>query len=290
MKQQDFAMDRSRVIKALEMTPDDDAMFTILRNLPLDLVGDTLLNLSRDYHGPLRGRLPIMASDEVQRNWTGNSGYSLLAQSSAFIRAVEGGYWQYCGRSLEGASILDYGCGWGRLLRLMYKFTDPKNLYGCDPWDRSIQICRQDGVVANLEISSYLPRELPFGSTKFDLIYAFSVFTHLSERAAKMAIDACRLSIKENGLAAITIRPPAYWNVHQESGGFVKREDMQAAHRERGFAFAPHNREAVEGDVTYGDTSMSLEFIERQWSGWKVVGQDWHLHDPYQTILFLKPD
>lgn len=253
MKQRDFSMDRVRVIQALEESPDDDAMFAILRELPLDLVGETLLHLTRDYRGSLLGRLPVMAT-EVQRNWTGSSGYGLLAQSTAFVRAVEVAYRQHCGRPLEGAKILDYGCGWGRLLRLMYKFADPKDLYGCDPWDRSIQICQEDGIVANLALSDYLPRKLPFGGVKFDLIYAFSVFTHLTERAAKTAIDACRRCILEDGLAVITIRPPAYWDVHQEPRGFAKRELVKQEHARGGFAFVPHNRDAIDGDVTYGDS------------------------------------
>jgi hypothetical protein len=285
----DYSMDWQRVRSDLEALQSPAEMFELLRGLPLDLVGQTLMHLSPEYEGPLRGKLPRMGSEEVQKNWTGASGYHLLQQTTAFVRAVEGGYRRFTGRALEGAMMLDYGCGWGRILRLMYRFTAPENLYGCDPWDRSIEICKDDGIIANLAVSDYLPKKLPFPEAKFDVIYAFSVFTHLSERSAKTAIDACRKSIKDEGLLAITIRPLSYWDAHQESQGKVNREKMKSLHTESGFAFTPHQRASVDGDITYGDTSISLDYIAKNWKGWEVVGQDWQLHDPYQIIVFLKP-
>ncbi|MDM0077390.1 class I SAM-dependent methyltransferase [Variovorax sp. J2P1-59] len=291
MNIQDYSMDRELVRKELDANSHDGSrLYQILRQLPLDLVGDLLLNLGPDYEGPLRRHLPRMASDEIQRNWTGTSGYHLLQQSCAFVRSIENNYRNFSGRSLQDATILDYGCGWGRLMRLMYKYTDPSNLYGCDPWDRSIEICRESGVAGHLAVSDYLPSTLPFGDLKFDLIYAFSVFTHLSERAAATAMSACRKAISSDGIMALTIRPPAYWHAHQDSQNVVDRHQMLRDHDTRGFAFTPHPRPAVDGDVTYGDTSMSLDYIERNWLGWSVLGVDWQLHDPYQTVVFLRPD
>lgn len=110
--------------------------------------------------------------------------------------------------------MLDYGCGWGRLIRLLYKYTPPARIYGVDPWDKSIDICKESGIRADLAVSDYLPKTLPFEGKKFDLIYAFSVFTHLSERAATMALAACRERIKNDGMMVITARPLSYWDYH----------------------------------------------------------------------------
>ena len=60
------------------------------------------------------------------------------------------------GRSLSGKRILGFGCGYGRILRSMLYFSDPADLYGCDPWDRSIDLCKQDGLTVNLALSEYL--------------------------------------------------------------------------------------------------------------------------------------
>ena len=283
-------MNRDLVLAELEANAHDrDKLYSILRSLPLDLVGETLLCIPPDYEGALRRYLPRMASDEIQRNWTGSSGHHLLQQSCAFVRSVESNVRAFTGRGLESAKILDYGCGWGRLLRLMYKHTAPENLYGCDPWDLSINICRDSGIAAHLAVSDYLPKTLPFEEVKFDLIYAFSVFTHLSERAAAAAMSACRKSINDNGVMVITVRPPSYWPAHQDAQGPVNREQMLADHKARGFAYTPHGRDAIDGDVTYGDTSISLDYIAKHWPDWEVQGVDWQLHDPYQMLVFLKP-
>ena len=263
--------------------------YSVLRTLPLDAVGALLLDLPQEFEA-VRRELPAMASDDVQDSWTGSHGYTLLLQSCAFARILENGYMRHTGRRLDDRKILDYGCGWGRLIRLMYKFTAPANIYGCDPWDKSIELCRQSRLAGNFALSHYIPAGPPFEGEKFDLIYAFSVFTHLSERCGKAVAAACRESIKDEGLLAITIRPPSYWEVHDQAQNVVNVEAMKDAHATKGFAFTPHRRDAIDGDITYGDASMTLEYIEKNWTGWKVVGIDYYLQDPYQLIVYLKPD
>jgi trans-aconitate methyltransferase len=36
---------------------------------------------------------------------------------------------------LSDARVLDYGCGRGRLTRLLYKYIPYSRLYALDPWD-----------------------------------------------------------------------------------------------------------------------------------------------------------
>ena len=54
-----------------------------------------------------------------------------------------------------------------------------------------------------------------------------------------------------------------------------------------GFAFVPHNREAIDGDVTFGHTSLSFEWIEQHAEGWNMVGCDHSLIDPFQLLVYL---
>jgi len=55
-----------------------------------------------------------------------------------------------------------------------------------------------------------------------------------------------------------------------------------------GFAFHPHVRFAVDGDITYGDTSMSLRFIRDHFKQWQVLQIDRSLDNPYQLVVFLQ--
>src|SRR5215831_20216859 len=129
-------------------------------DFPIDLFGLLLLNIPDDYPN-LKRYFPLMPSEEVQQQWTGNCGMSLLSQSCAFIKSMVHAWQHHVGRDLISASVLDYGCGWGRLTRLMYKYVPHDNIYAIDPWDISINLCREYGLLGHLAISDYMPRSLP---------------------------------------------------------------------------------------------------------------------------------
>lgn len=259
-----------------------------LRKLGLTDFGLFLSSLPSQQFPKLSHLLPAMAESEVQINWTGSSGSTLLQQSIDFVRATCVGFSSHSQLQMSTAKVLDYGCGWGRLARLMYFFVEEENLFGLDPWDRSIDICRRDGFGPNFLVSDYLPNDLPVHDNKFDLIYAFSVFTHLSERATVTNLKVLRRYLSDDGLLVITIRPEEYWKVDPNATRTRSSDRLILLHESGGFAFQPHEREAVDGDITYGDTSMSLEWIGDTFPDLEVVGTDMSISDPTQRIVFLK--
>jgi SAM-dependent methyltransferase len=258
-----------------------------LRQLGLDDFSELLASMPDPMLPNLSRVLPHMVSSEVQINWTGTHGLSLLKQTNNFARVAAYNFTRLTGRPLDGARILDFGCGYGRIARLMYYFTDPEHLIGVDPWDRSIELCHEAGFGDNFRQSDYLPRDLPVGDTRFDLIYAFSVFTHLSERATRQALDTLRGYVRDDGLLLITIRPVEYWSVGCPDNDAATA--LAAQHRQVGFAFQPHDREQVEGDITYGDTSMTAEWLAAEFPRWRLAGLDHSLDDPYQVYVLLQP-
>jgi hypothetical protein len=141
-------------------------------------------------------------------------------------------------------------------------------------------------------VSDYLPSTLPVGDANFDLIYSFSVFTHLSERAATLALATLRRYAARDALFVITIRPKEYWqqlNPAVAAGSRIDRAELVARHESRGFAFVPHARGAIDGEVTYGDTSLSFEWIQQHAEGWDMIGYDRSLFDSYQIHVYLVP-
>ena len=184
-----------------------------LRRLGLEDFGELLASMPNPELPNLSRILPAMASIEVQTNWTGAHGMTLLKQTSNFVRSAAYNFTRLTGRPLEGARVLDFGCGYGRIARLMYYFSDPESFMGVDPWDRSIELCHQAGFGDNFRQSDYLPKTLPVGDIKFDLIYAFSVFTHLSSRATRQALNTLRNYVHHDGVLLITIRPVEYWGI-----------------------------------------------------------------------------
>ncbi|MGB0907737.1 MAG: class I SAM-dependent methyltransferase [Maricaulaceae bacterium] len=267
---------------------DTDSAISSLRQLCLDDFGRALLEMPMDTHPKLSSYLPRMASEQVQQNWTGSSGITLLRQSLNFARILQARSYEMTGTGLGGKRILDYGCGYGRILRLMSYFTDSSNLFGCDPWDESIRLCKEAGLNCNFEITDYLPDSLPYEAHSIDFSYAFSVFTHTSERASKTALNALHGITKPSGHLAITIRPVEYWAIDQAVSE-EERETLEQDHKNKGYAFKPHNRDKVDGDITYGDTSMTMEKLSELCPKWDITAYDRSLEDPYQIIVYLKP-
>ena len=240
--------------------------------------------MPNDAYPNLSKVLPRMAPDEVQVGMTGSSGATLFAQTVAFARIVEIAVLRHCNRTLQAATILDLGVGYGRNIRSMLYFTDPDNLWGVDPWAGSLEHSKVLGIPAHLVLSDPMPVDLPVGVTRFDLAISFSVFTHISPAAATAALRAVRKVIKRDGVFVCTIRPIEFWHLTGQS--FTPEQAKQALHdhNSKGYAFLP----AEWSDGSYGDASINPAFFNRE--GWKVVGYETSLCDPYQVSLVLKPD
>src|SRR5262249_34256708 len=160
--------------------------------------------------------------------------------------------------------------------------------YAIDPWDISINLCREYGLLGHLAISDYMPRSLPVRGKKFDLIFAFSVFTHLSKKCHEMVLSTLRRYIANDGLLIITVRPVSYWAFHASFPVRLDSKKMMECHVHDGFAFIPHNRLPIEGDITCGDASMSLDYIANNWQDWRLVGTDCNSVDSQQLIVYLR--
>jgi SAM-dependent methyltransferase len=254
----------------------------LFKEIPLDEFGRLLLDVP-DRYPHIKAWFPSMVSDEVQDKWTGTHGEALLQQSLDFVKQMMTGFARISGKAISDASVLDFGCGWGRIVRLLYKIISTDNIYAVDAWNESIELCRQHHVRGHLSLSDWVPTSLPFERT-FDLIFAYSVFTHLSEKTCRVVLSTLRRYITEKGVLLITIRPKEYWTHHDAA---VARS-MAAAHEERGFAFTPHNRLPIDGDITYGDTSMSLGYIGDHFPQWRIEYAERNV-DPLQILVFLRP-
>jgi SAM-dependent methyltransferase len=259
-----------------------------LRDLGLTDFGLCLISMPDPRYPKLSRLLPAMASEEVQRSWTGNAGTGLLRQTSAFVRALSFNYGRITGKDIGDASILDFGCGYGRMLRLMWFFAPESMVYGVDPWDQSLAECRKCGLTVNLTQSEYYPASLPVDRHQFDLIFAFSVFTHTSERATRAGLMTLRRYIAPTGLLAITVRPVEYWQVCPAGSSDAQVAAVER-HRTDGYAFLPHDRPAIDGDVPYGETSMTLAWLRRNFPQWQIVVVDRSLDDELQLYVFLTP-
>jgi SAM-dependent methyltransferase len=107
----------------------------------------------------------------------------------------------------EGKDVLDFGCGAGRTLRHFIQEAETATFSGCDIDRESI-----DWLAENLSpplhvfASDEMP-PLPVPSGSFDLVYALSVFTHLTESWSAWLLELHRV-LKDGGLVIATFIGP----------------------------------------------------------------------------------
>jgi SAM-dependent methyltransferase len=94
-------------------------------------------------------------------------------------------------------ALLDFGCGCGRVLRHWARLHGTRRC-GCDIDARMIEWCRTNLSFAEVTQNELSP-PLSYPADSFDLVYAFSVFTHLSEDLQHAWIGESRRVLRPGG-------------------------------------------------------------------------------------------
>ncbi len=105
-------------------------------------------------------------------------------------------------------SILDFGCGVGRVIRHWADLRGPK-VFGTDYNPRLVRWCDRELPFAQFETNRI---DLPLGhkSGSFDFIYCLSVFTHLAEPLQRFWMDELSRLLKPGGFLLITTHGDHY--------------------------------------------------------------------------------
>jgi len=102
------------------------------------------------------------------------------------------------GGSIEDmGAILDWGCGCGRILR-HWSGLERTHVFGCDINPKMVAWCEQNLTFADVTVNDISP-PLGYDAATFDLVYAFSVFTHLSEDLQRTWMNECFRVLKPGG-------------------------------------------------------------------------------------------
>jgi SAM-dependent methyltransferase len=100
-------------------------------------------------------------------------------------------------------SILDFGCGCGRIIRHWNVLNSPK-LCGCDYNKRLVNWCVESIPFAEFKHNQARSR-LDYTDGTFDFIYVLSVFTHLKEDLQYFWIDELSRVLAPGGYLYITV-------------------------------------------------------------------------------------
>ena len=105
-------------------------------------------------------------------------------------------------------SVLDFGCGCGRVLRHLRLFERVR-IHGTDSNPAAIAWCDQHLDFAEFGTNRLEP-PTRYRDRSFDLIYAFSVFTHLTETLQLAWMREMRRILKPGGWLIVTLHGDHY--------------------------------------------------------------------------------
>jgi GT2 family glycosyltransferase/predicted nucleic acid-binding Zn-ribbon protein len=150
--------------------------------------------------------LPGLPSDDVQRSFTGSCGRANLEEAFSFYRYIL----STCRFEPNSKPrILDFGGGWGRIARLFLRETTADRIYVTDTMDYAIKCLRETG--GQFTAIHNRPQPPIDGiAEQFDLIYAFSVFSHLSPDYFHAWMNYLLSLVRPSGHLVFTTRGRAF--------------------------------------------------------------------------------
>lgn len=202
------------------------------------------------------------------------------------------------GRSFEDVeSCLDFGCGYGRVLRLLRERIPPAKITACDVDRKGVRFCARELGVRPLCSSFDVAR---IRLETYDLIWSGSVFTHLDE-------TACRRLLAKLGHALVPGSGVLVFSIHGQlsldnlghfyGGSYAAcAGDIRREVGERGICFRPYPVGSFgRFPVPYGMTWHRPEYFEElavelfgdglELRAWWPHGWDGH-HD---VLVFRRP-
>jgi SAM-dependent methyltransferase len=197
-------------------------------------------------------RLRVRVAGTADRGWFLEGG-RLGAES---IRAAVGRQ----GVALEElGALLDFGCGCGRVMR---HWRGLDGVHGSDMNAEAVAWCRANLPFGRFETNGLAP-PLAFAGDSFDLVYALSVFTHLTVDLQYAWLGELRRVLRPGGLLLLTTHGRAY--LERLSPGererfaagevVVRWEDVAGTN----LCSAYHPERALREDLAEGFAFLELE-------------------------------
>jgi ubiquinone/menaquinone biosynthesis C-methylase UbiE len=230
--------------------------------------------IRESYLGRLPGVLPRFPDTATQVRFTGASGQLTLWHAFRAYRLFRRLAADH-GRAVTGErAVLDFGCGWGRIIRFFLKDVVPGRLWGVDVNAEIIEVCRRNDRWSRFEVVT------PAGPTgfpdeTFDVVYSFSVFSHFAEDVHARWLEEIRRILKPGGLFFATTRPRDFieqsvldrlrrpLSRHPEAiaGMFGDTSRWLAAYDAGQYCYEP-----LPGMVGWGETCIPKAYVQRHWA------------------------
>ena len=186
-------------------------------------------------------------------------------------------------RFAEFADVLDFGCGSGRVIQWLPRAG---HLFGSDIDRDAIAWCRAHLPFATFSVNDPLP-PLAYGDASFDLVYAFSVLTHINEPAQLLWLRELQRVTRPGGLVLVTVRGDGY--LHDMD------DEVRSTVERAGFAFAESSFWDGHFPLWYQTTQHTRAYVERTFTRYftlvDYLPRAWRgVRNQQDVVVLRRPD
>ena len=232
----------------------------------------------------IKARLPKIADAETQNNYNSQNGWDLLNRARlSFEKIIKLNKDYGTNPAIKDNKILDFGVGWGRIIRFFLKEVPQDQLFGCDTSPVIIDTFKKLNVPVDVRKSEGLPTSLPYEDNTFDIIYSNSVFTHLSEESTAKCFDVIHKVLKPKGLFYFTTWSPNYVMHSPKMTALGVKPKFK--HADERFDFLPANG----NHPFFGATFISYPYMQKHWTEqFEIVKVEMQAFALNQIVILLR--
>ena len=255
---------------------DDEQWLNVLKRSCLEpVIGDV--------------RFPAFPNAATQQTFVGSSGEAALQEAFLFYRDIKQ-YAQRLGVDITTTTrILDFGCGWGRNYRFFLKDVLPSSIVGVDVDVDCVRFCNEHFPMGRFRACDPVP-PLLYENDSFDIVYAYSVFSHLSEDAALRWVREFARIMRPGGMLIVTTLKQCHLEVwdqirHTGTHWASALPNFDISEKKKGFSageflYCPIGGGGVRTPDFYGEAIIPPSYAERAWAPhFRIVD---YFDDPFQ--------
>lgn len=223
-----------------------------------------------EYRGRLGIRIPDLPPDDVQLLFTGRQGRENLQHAFDFYKFVLA---HLPDLPMDQYDLLDFGGGWGRILRFFLREFPAERLIMADSFAEAVEWARRLNSPFTIVHNQVTP-PLPLIHGSIALCYSFSVFSHLAERQCREWLLHLGRLLAPRGKLFVTTRGRAQIDLLEalaQSGSplpelnLLPRPEIIREEYEKGvFQFYPTG--GAEEWAFYGETWIPRKWLEDRYA------------------------